>query len=62
MGRKKKAPTFIRSLRVDLDTKEFLEQIENANIFVLQLIQDTDEYKKYLAKKKSEDNSPTLFD
>ncbi len=62
MGRKKREPTFIKSIRVDLDLKEFLENLPNANIFVLQLIQNTEEYKKFIAQKKSQNLTPSLFD
>ena len=53
MGRKKQEPTFIKSIRVNQDIKEFLEQLPNANIFVLQLLEDTEEFKKYIANKKA---------
>ena len=46
MGRKKQEPTFIKSIRVNEDIKEFLEQLPNANLFVLQLLEDTNEFKK----------------
>ena len=56
MGRKKQEPTFIKSIRVNQDTKDFLESLENANIFVLQLIEDTNDFKKFIALKKSQEN------
>ncbi len=62
MGRKKQEPTFIKSIRVNQDTKEFLEQIENANLFVLQLLEDTNEFKKFIANKKSDNITGSLFD
>ena len=62
MGRKKKEPTFIKSIRVNQDTKEFLENLPNANIFVIQLLQDTAEFKKFLRLKKENENLPSLFD
>ena len=62
MGRKKQEPTFIKSIRVNQDIKEFLEQLENANIFVLQLLEDTEDYKKFLRLKKENENLPSLFD
>ena len=52
MGRKQKEKTFIKSIRVNQDIKEFLEQLENANIFVIQLLEDTEEFKKYISNKK----------
>lgn len=61
MGRKKKEQTYIKSIRVDKDTKEFLESLDNANLFVLQLLQESEEYKKFIQKKKLEDTRPTLF-
>lgn len=62
MGRKQKEPTFIKSIRVNQDTKEFLESLENANIFVLQLIENTNEFKKFTALKKSFEKTKSLFD
>lgn len=62
MGRKKQDPTFIKSIRVNEDIKEFLENLENANLFVLQLIEDTYEFKKFVAYKKSQSQIGNLFD
>lgn len=62
MGRKKKEPTFIKSIRVNEDIKDFLESLENANLFVLQLLEDTEDYKKFLRLKKENENLPSLFD
>ena len=49
MGRKKQEPTFIKSIRVNEDIKEFLENLENANLFVLQLLEEPEEFKKFIA-------------
>ena len=62
MGRKKQEPTFIKSIRVNTDIKEFLESLENANIFVLQLLEDTNEFKKFIANKKSDNLTGNLFE
>ena len=62
MGRKQKEKTYIKSIRVNQDTKEFLESLPNANIFVLQLLEDTNEFKKYIAYKKSQEQTKSLFD
>ena len=62
MGRKKQEPTFIKSIRVNEDIKEFLEQLENANIFVLQLLEETEDYKKFIAYKKSQSQTGSLFE
>ena len=62
MGRKKQEPTFIKSIRVNQDIKDFLEQLPNANIFVLQLLEDTNEFKKFIANKKSDNLTGSLFD
>ncbi len=62
MGRKKQEPTFIKSIRVNQDIKDFLEQLPNANLFVLQLLEDTEEFKKFIAYKKSQDQTGNLFD
>ena len=62
MGRKQKEKTYIKSIRVNEDIKEFLENLENANLFVLQLIEYTDEFKKFVAYKKSQSQTGNLFD
>mgnify|MGYP003465348305 FL=1 len=62
MGRKQKEKTYIKSIRVNQDIKDFLESLENANIFVLQLLEDTNEFKKFIANKKSDDLTGSLFD
>ena len=62
MGRKQKEKTFIKSIRVNEDIKEFLEQLENANLFVLQLLEDSNEFKKFIAIKKSENMTGSLFE
>ena len=62
MGRKKQEPTFIKSIRVNEDIKDFLEQLPNANLFVLQLLEDTNEFKKYIANKKNDDMTGSLFE
>lgn len=61
MGRKKKEQTFIKSIRVNEDIKDFLEQLPNANLFVLQLLEETEDYKKFIAYKKSLANTRNLF-
>ena len=62
MGRKQKEKTYIKSIRINTDIKEFLESLENANIFVLQLLEDTNEFKKFIANKKSDNLTGSLFD
>lgn len=62
MGRKKQEPTFIKSIRVNEDIKEFLESLENANLFVLQLLEDTEDFKKFIANKKSDNLTGNLFE
>ena len=62
MGRKQKEKTYIKSIRVNQDIKEFLENLENANIFVLQLLEDSNEFKKFMAIKKSDNLTGSLFD
>ena len=63
MPRAKKRPTYIKSLRVDSETKQFLESLENANEFVLQLLQSTDDYQKFIKalREKENQNQPKLF-
>ena len=62
MGRKQKEKTYIKSIRVNEDIKEFLESLENANLFVLQLLEDTNEFKKYIANKKNDNLTGNLFE
>ena len=62
MGRKQKEKTYIKSIRVNQEIKEFLEQLENANIFVLQLLEDSNEFKKFIAQKKSMLQTKSLFE
>ena len=62
MGRKKQEPTFIKSIRVNEDIKDFLESLENANLFVLQLLEETEDYKKFIAYKKSQSQTGSLFE
>ena len=62
MGRKQKEKTYIKSIRVNEDIKDFLESLENANIFVLQLLEDSNEFKKFVANKKSDNMTGNLFD
>lgn len=62
MGRKQKEKTYIKSIRVNEDLKEFLESLPNANIFVLQLLEDTNEFKKFIANKKNDNMTGNLFE
>jgi hypothetical protein len=62
MGRKKQEPTFIKSIRVNQDIKDFLESLENANLFVLQLLEDSNEFKKFIASKKNDNLTGNLFE
>ncbi len=62
MGRKKQEPTFIKSIRVNEDLKEFLENLENANLFVLQLLEDTEDFKNFIQQKKSDNLTGNLFE
>ena len=62
MGRKQKEKTYIKSIRVNQDIKEFFESLENANLFVLQLLENTEEYKKFIAQKKSMLQTKSLFE
>ena len=61
MGRKQKEKTYIKSIRVNQDIKDFLESLENANLFVLQLLEDSNEFKKFIANKKNDDMTESLF-
>ena len=62
MGRKQKEKTYIKSIRVNQDIKEFLEQLPNANLFVLQLLEDTEDFKKFIQQKKNDNLTRSLFE
>ena len=62
MGRKQKEKTYIKSIRVNQDMKEYLESIENYNKYLIDLIESQKDFQIYLRTKKDNDNSPTLFD
>ena len=62
MGRKQKEKTYIKSIKVNEDIKDFLESVENANLFVLQLLEDSNEFKKFIANKKSDNMTGNLFE
>ncbi len=62
MGRKQKEKTYIKSIRVNQDIRDFLERLENANIFVLQLLENTNEFKKFIVNKKSDSMTGNLFE
>ena len=62
MGRKQKEKTFIKSIRVNEDIKDFLDSLENANIFVIQLLEDSNEFKKFIANKKNDNLTGSLFE
>ena len=62
MGRRKKEKTFIKSIRVNQDIKDFLEIIENYNKYIIELIEAQRDFQIYLRSKKENDKTPTLFD
>ena len=62
MGRRKKEKTYIKSIRVNEDLKDFLDSIENYNKYIIELIESQKDFKIYLRTKKENDNTPTLFD
>ena len=61
MGRNRKEKTYIKSIRVNEDLKDFLETIENYNKYIIELIEAQRDFKIYLRTKKENDNIPTLF-
>ncbi len=62
-GSGKKAPTFNQSFRVDKTLKDFYNEIDNANKFMVDTIKNTPEYKAFLAKRAEQEdtNQPSLF-
>jgi hypothetical protein len=61
MGRRKKEKTVIHSIRINENMKNFLSSLDNTNKFVLQLLLESEEFKKYQIQKSSLDNTATLF-
>ncbi|EAI4327117.1 hypothetical protein [Campylobacter upsaliensis] len=53
----------IHSLRVDKELKMFLDNLTNANQFVIQILKDTQEYKIFKRKldNLNDKNQPSLF-
>ena len=51
-----------KKTKTDDEIKEFLESLPNANIFVLQLLEDTNEFKKFIANKKNDSMTGNLFE
>ena len=62
MGRKQKEKTFVKTFRVNQDIKDFLENIENYNKYIIELLEAQKDFQIYLRTKKENDNIPTLFD
>lgn len=58
-GQPKKAPTFLRTIRMSEDLKDFLKSLSNANEFVVSQIINTDEYKDFIVRKEELSNSRT---
>lgn len=56
-------PTFTQSFRVEKTLKEFYNEIEHANQFMIDTITNTPEYKAFIAKKEAEQykDQPSLF-
>lgn len=61
MGRKKKEETYIKSVRVSKDVKDFLDSLDAQNRFINNCITDTEQYKEYLNFKRLKDEAPSLF-
>ncbi|EDP6839711.1 hypothetical protein G5F42_001798 [Campylobacter upsaliensis] len=59
----RKRPTEIMTTRVPKSWLPFFKTLENRNNYVLQLIENSQEYKDYLRKKAEQDNKnqPSLF-
>lgn len=60
-GRPKKAKTFIKSFRVSETLKLFLESKENANNYVIQLIESQEDYKEFASKRAYDDPSQSVL-
>lgn len=59
----RKRPTEIMTTRVPKGWLPFFKTLENRNNYVLQLIENSQEYKDYLRKKAEQENKnqPSLF-
>lgn len=64
-GRPKKflEPTYTQSFRIGQTLKEFYNQLEHANQFMIDTITNTPEYKAFIAKREAEQykDQPSLF-
>lgn len=62
-GRPRKEPTFIQTLRINRPLKDFCNELESANRFMIDLITNTPEYKAFIAKREAEQykDQPSLF-
>lgn len=64
---KKHEKSRTRGLRISCDTDEFLKYLSSqdknftANDFINSLIENSDEYKKFMARKAAENKEPRLF-
>jgi len=65
MGRKKKAPTFIKSVRVPEDMKEFFSVLQEKNIntndFIISVLQQSEEWQEFILNKKEKENAESLL-
>lgn len=64
-GRPKKflEPTYTQSFRIGQNLKEFYNQLEHANQFMIDTITSTPEFQSFLAQKRQKEskNQPSLF-
>lgn len=61
MGRHKKEQTYTRSIRFSKELKDFLDSLDNTNIFVTQLLEDTNEFKQFIQNQKNNSDNSSLF-
>lgn len=61
MGRNKKEKTYIKSIRINQEIKDFLSSLDNTNIFVLQLLKESKEFNDFIKNQHLKDNGPKLF-
>lgn len=63
MGRPKKSEiSKIISFRVNADIVDFFKSFDNSNAFFVELVENCEEYKLFLQKKKYSADEPNLFD
>lgn len=60
-GRPKSEPTFIQGFRTNWHIRNFLDSIDNKSKFINMIIQETPEFKAFLAESHAKSKDRALF-